>query len=111
VWEANRSVTNESVTTRVHAGIPGRGEMTAVDVEGVPVAIANVDGKLHAFDDTCTHRECPLSEGELVGLTVVCPCHRSRFDLATGEVLNPPATRPIRIRSVEVDGDHLVIGA
>lgn len=102
---------DEIVMTRVHVIPPAPGAMTVVDVAGIAVAVANADGVLRAFDDTCTHRECPLSEGELDGETVVCPCHRSRFDLRTGVVLNPPATRAIRIRRVEVAGDHLEIEA
>lgn len=109
--EASRLMADDMVTRRIQVRAPARGEMTVVDVAGVPVAIANIEGVLRAFDDTCSHRECPLSEGELDGETVVCPCHRSRFDLRTGQVLNPPATQPIRIRTIQMDGDQLVIEA
>lgn len=85
--------------------------MIVVDVNGVPVAIADVGGVIHAFDDTCTHRECPLSEGEIDATGVTCPCHRSRFDLRTGEPLNGPARAPIRIRTVRANGDGLLVEA
>jgi len=98
-------------TRLVEAGsnAPGPSEMLMIMVNGSAVAIANIDGALHAFDDTCTHRECPLSDGVLDGQTVVCPCHRSKFDLLTGAPLNGPATVPIRIRAVRQDGDKLLI--
>ncbi|MES2210001.1 MAG: Rieske 2Fe-2S domain-containing protein [Chloroflexota bacterium] len=99
----------EAGNTPVHAVPPAPGEMVTVIVAGTAVAVANTDGVLRAFDDTCTHRECPLSEGRLDGLTVVCPCHMSRFDLLSGEPLNGPAQLPIRIRQVQQDGDNLII--
>ena len=70
------------------------GELAAFDVGGTPVAVANVGGTLYAFDDTCTHLHCSLAEGSLDGTVVTCPCHRSQFDVTTGEVLRGPAKRP-----------------
>jgi len=93
----------------VRAVAPEPGEMISVDIDGTVVAVANIDGELRAFDDTCTHKECPLSEGRLLGLSVICPCHQSRFDLRTGEPLNGPAERPIRIRGIRQDGGVLLI--
>lgn len=95
----------------VSAPRPAPDSMIVVDVAGVPVAIADVGGAIHAFDDTCSHRECPLSEGEIDAEGVVCPCHRSRFDLRTGEALNGPARTPIRIRAVRLDGDGVLVEA
>ena len=80
-----------------------------VDIDGTPVAIADVEGEIHAFDDECTHRTCPLSEGDLDGVLVTCPCHKSRFDIRTGAVLNGPATQPIRVRRVVREGDRILV--
>jgi 3-phenylpropionate/trans-cinnamate dioxygenase ferredoxin subunit len=85
------------------------GEMRAFEVSGRRV-VARVSGSLHAFDDTCTHRQCSLAEGELEEATVTCPCHGSQFDVATGAVLNPPATEPVKTYPVRVEGDDLQIG-
>lgn len=85
------------------------GEITVVDIDGTAVALANVDGTLYAFDDTCSHRACPLSDGTLEGSRITCPCHRSRFDVRTGGVLNGPATLPIRVRQVVRDGDRVLV--
>ena len=84
--------------------------MVEVDVGGTPVAIANVDGSLHAFESTCPHAMCSLTDGILKGLTVVCSCHGGTFDLRTGQVLAGPPDEPIRIRAIARDGDELVIG-
>lgn len=78
-------------------------------VDGVDVAVIELGADLVAFDDTCTHRACPLSEGVFDAISVTCPCHKSRFDLVTGQPLNGPATEPIRIRQVRFDGDELLI--
>lgn len=85
------------------------GQVTVFDIEGTPVALVNVDGALYAFDDTCSHRACPLSEGAMDGPIVTCPCHKSRFDVRTGDVLNGPATEPIRVRRVIDDGGQVLI--
>jgi nitrite reductase/ring-hydroxylating ferredoxin subunit len=59
--------------------------------------------------DECTHEDYPLSDGELDDFTVECPRHGSRFDIRTGDVLNPPAVVPVETYLVEIlDGDVAV---
>src|SRR5215831_11762696 len=74
-------------------------------VEGLRlrVSIARVDGRLYAFDDLCTCSEpsCPLSGGLLTGLTIMCQCHGSRFDVTTGAVIDGPATNPLTVYNVQ----------
>jgi 3-phenylpropionate/trans-cinnamate dioxygenase ferredoxin component len=70
------------------------------------IAVTRVDDRLYAFDDLCPcgDRSCPLSGGLLLGTTLMCQCHGSRFDVSTGAVLNGPATEPLRgyeVREVE----------
>ncbi|HVP74639.1 MAG TPA: non-heme iron oxygenase ferredoxin subunit [Gaiellaceae bacterium] len=82
------------------------GELRAVEAGGVYLALARVGGEWFAFDDDCTHEDCPLSDGELAGTAVVCGCHGSEFDLRTGDVLAGPATEPIVVYPVRVvDGE------
>ena len=85
------------------------GGIAAVDVRGVPIAIANVGGKYYAFDDTCTHEQCSLAEGELAGTTVTCMCHGAEFDVRTGKVLAPPAPLPVKVYRTRVEGNALQI--
>ena len=85
------------------------GDMRAFELERRKVAVANVGGAFHAFDDTCTHLRCPLSEGELEGTTVTCPCHFSQFDVTTGEVSTPPALEPVKTYRTHVEGDALQV--
>ena len=63
---------------------PGSGQ--AFTVAGHRIAFFNVDGKIHAIDDTCPHAGAPLSEGQLNGCVVTCPWHAIRFDVTSGRV-------------------------
>lgn len=85
------------------------GEMRVFDVAGTSVNIASVDGQLHAFDDTCTHRACSLAKGRLEGTTVTCTCHGSQFDVTTGKVLRGPAQQPVRSRLVRMEGGSVLV--
>jgi nitrite reductase/ring-hydroxylating ferredoxin subunit len=85
------------------------GSMRAFDVQGTAIAVANVGGAFHAFDDTCTHRQCSLAEGDLEESTVICPCHGSEFDVRSGEVLRGPARESVESYEVRVEGGNLEI--
>jgi 3-phenylpropionate/trans-cinnamate dioxygenase ferredoxin subunit len=85
------------------------GEARAFDANGVPVAVANVGGSFYAFDDTCTHRQCSLAEGEIEDTAIVCPCHGSEFDIRTGAVVAPPATEPVQSYEVRVEDGQIQV--
>ena len=79
--------------------------ITGVEIAGTKIALYLVEGQPLATSDICTHEECPLSEeGEVVGGDVHCLCHGSKFNIRTGEVIDPPATEPL-----PASGDFLVI--
>ncbi len=80
---------------------PGTGR--AVSAEGRAVALFNVNGVVHAIDGTCTHRGGPLGEGRLQDGVVTCPWHGARFDVATGEVLGPPAPQGVAVYRVVLE--------
>lgn len=85
------------------------GEMRVFDVAGTKVNVASAGGHLHAFDDTCTHMGCSLARAKLDGAIVICPCPGSQFDVTSGAVLRGPARRSVRSRSVQVDGEELLV--
>ncbi len=88
------------------AGDVAEGEINAYMVGNRTVAVANVDGDLQAFDDTCTHQGCSLSEGDLDGTIVECPCHGGRYDVMTGEVVGGPPPESVDVFDVvEEDGE------
>jgi nitrite reductase/ring-hydroxylating ferredoxin subunit/uncharacterized membrane protein len=67
-------------------------EPTAVVAQETPVLLVRHGDAIHAIHDRCSHRGCPLSDGEVERLVVTCACHGSQFDLTDGSVVRGPAT-------------------
>jgi 3-phenylpropionate/trans-cinnamate dioxygenase ferredoxin subunit len=88
------------------------GEARRFDAGGRDVAVANLgEGRFLAVDDTCSHAEASLSEGEVDvdDCTIECPRHGSTFDLESGRPLSLPATLPVRTYGVKVEGETLIV--
>lgn len=86
------------------------GNMKTFIVRGRPVALANVDGEFFAVDDNCSHEECSLgSEGFLDGTTIICGCHGSQFDVASGKVLSLPAPTDIKTYPVKIEAEDVFV--
>ena len=85
-------------------------ESKLVEVDDVRVALFNLDGKIYAIEDICTHDGGPLVEGEIVnGCQVICPRHGARFDIRTGKALSFPAFEPTNTYAVRVEGQDVWI--
>jgi len=67
---------------------------TRAEHYGVPILLVRRGDRIFALAETCSHFSGPLSEGELVGDSIVCPWHKSRFALEDGRVLDGPAVHP-----------------
>lgn len=81
-------------------------EVRSFEVDGQLIAVAVVDGRYYAFDDTCTHARCSLADGDLSGTTIICACHDGEYDVTTGEVLDGPPPEPLETYRVRVvDGE------
>lgn len=81
-----------------------------VEIDGVRIAIFNLDGDLHAIEDVCTHDGGPLVEGEVTNVSQVeCPRHGARFDIRTGAALCMPAFEATNTYAVEIDGDDIFV--
>jgi len=65
------------------------------------------EGDYKAFSAVCTHQGCTVSSVE--GGTINCACHGSKFDIATGEVKEGPATKPLPAKSVTVGSDGITV--
>jgi 3-phenylpropionate/trans-cinnamate dioxygenase ferredoxin subunit len=71
----------------------------------VEIALSRSDGTVYATSNYCSHLDCLLSSGKVTDEGLLCSCHGSVFDYASGEPLCPPATRPITVFPVkETDG-------
>ncbi len=85
------------------------GERIVVDVDYEWVAIFNVNGTLYAINDTCSHAEASLAEGDLDGHEIACPLHGARFDIRTGDVLSSPAAVGVDTYEVKIEGGDIYI--
>ncbi len=85
------------------------GEVVGLEIGEHEVALANVDGTFYAISDVCSHEYVLLHDGYLDDCELECPQHGSLFDVRTGEVMNPPATKAVPVFEVRVeDGDVFI---
>jgi 3-phenylpropionate/trans-cinnamate dioxygenase ferredoxin subunit len=91
------------------ADLPGDGEAISVEVNGEPVAVVKTGGDVYAIRDVCSHAEVPLSEGEVYDHTIECWLHGSCFDLRTGKPTGPPATKPVPVYPVKIEGGDVLV--
>ncbi len=80
-----------------------------VDIGEYGLCVARSLGAVHALHDECTHGQVPLSEGDVEGGYVECWMHGSQFDLSTGAPTGPPATEPVAVYPVRINGDHIEV--
>ena len=85
------------------------GSTLAVAVDGVDVALVRDQDEWYAIYDECSHAAIALSEGDVEGCEIECWLHGSRFDLRTGKPTGLPATEPVAIYPVKVDGDDVLV--
>ncbi|MGI8906643.1 MAG: DUF2231 domain-containing protein [Candidatus Sumerlaeaceae bacterium] len=86
----------------------GDGESRRVEIDGTLLVVVRQGGDWFAFQEFCTHRHGPLSAGTYADAEVVCPWHRSCFDMRTGAVKNGPAKVPIKVFPVRVSAEGMV---
>ena len=80
------------------------------EIAGTAVAIVRDSaGDIHAIDDTCSHANVSLSEGDVEDGEIECWLHGSRFDLRTGKPTGLPATSPISVYPVKIDGGDVFV--
>jgi cytochrome b6-f complex iron-sulfur subunit len=81
------------------------GGAVGVTVDGAQLLVTQPEeGTFAAFSAVCTHQACTVAPGEG---ELVCPCHASRYDLATGEVLGGPAPSPLPEVDVTVESGEV----
>jgi 3-phenylpropionate/trans-cinnamate dioxygenase ferredoxin subunit len=85
------------------------GELMYVEVGDEPVVLINLDGELHALNDTCTHEDASLADGTIVGDEIECPLHGGAFFIRTGEAAAMPVVVPTEKYKVRVVGDDVQV--
>ena len=74
-----------------------------------PIAVYNLDGEYFATDDTCTHGNASMAEGDIDGSEVYCPFHMGAFDIRTGEATVAPCSVPLQTYEVVIEDGYLFI--
>jgi toluene monooxygenase system ferredoxin subunit len=84
------------------------GEMTGLEVNGKPILLVNIDGRIYAYADACPHQNSRLSEGTLTDKTLRCARHQWEFDVCSGSGVNPQnaCLLPFPIR---LDGEDILV--
>jgi 3-phenylpropionate/trans-cinnamate dioxygenase ferredoxin component len=85
------------------------GTMKMVQVDGTDILVVHQDGGFYAMQGVCSHEYFELDKGFLTGDSITCALHLSRFDLETGEPLDPPAELPLAVYPVTVDDGQIVL--
>ncbi len=86
-----------------------QGKPVKVEKNGKTICVARVGDQVFAVDDTCSHSDASLSEGDVTDFKIECWLHGAEFDLRTGEALTPPAVAPLHTYGVHVDGDSVTV--
>jgi 3-phenylpropionate/trans-cinnamate dioxygenase ferredoxin component len=102
-----------ATTRRIDAGpladLP-EGTMQMLWVDGTePVLVVNVDGSIRAVQGICSHEYFELDKGFLTDGSLTCALHLSRFDLESGEPLDPPADEPLAVYPVTIEDGRIVV--
>ena len=87
------------------------GKPVKIEKDGQAICVARIGDEVFAVDDTCSHSDASLSEGDITDFKIECWLHGAEFDLRTGEALTPPAVAPLKTYSVSVDGDSVTVDA
>ncbi|HEY0757789.1 MAG TPA: DUF2231 domain-containing protein [Acidisarcina sp.] len=91
----------------------GDGQMMLVHLKTAAgserVVLGRTAGNFYAFSDQCTHEGGPLCDGTLIGATVQCPWHGSRFDVVSGAVIAGPAAAPLRCYKTATRGADIYL--
>ena len=86
-----------------------QGKPVKVEKNGKSICVARVGDEVFAVDDTCSHSDASLSEGDVTGFKIECWLHGAEFDLRTGEALTLPANIPLETYAVSIDGNAVTV--
>lgn len=85
------------------------GEMKEVAAGETRILLARAGDQFHAVTANCPHYGAPLAEGVLCGTRLVCPWHHAVFDVANGDLVEPPALDALVSYAVRVEGEQIFV--
>jgi len=86
-----------------------KGEITQVTVNQLTIALYNLDGKIYATANMCTHAPACLAEGFVEDDLIECPRHMGSFHIPTGNPVAQPAEVPLRTYKVREEGEDVYV--
>jgi 3-phenylpropionate/trans-cinnamate dioxygenase ferredoxin component len=99
----------EWVPVAALAECQGEGCVRAVAANREKVVLVRWEGEIFALEDRCSHRDFPLSDGEVEDGQLECVFHGARFDIRTGKATQLPAIRPVRTFPVEIREERIFV--
>ena len=85
------------------------GKAVRLEKNGKSICVARVGDEVFAINDTCSHSDASLSEGDITDFKIECWLHGAEFDLRSGVALTLPAVQPVDVYAVSVDGDSVTV--
>jgi nitrite reductase/ring-hydroxylating ferredoxin subunit len=89
-----------------------QGETKVVYIEGKQVGLFNINGKIYAINNRCSHARGPLTDGEIniEECSVVCPWHYGKFDIASGQPFDGIVNKPVETYQVDIRDSIIWVG-
>ncbi len=85
------------------------GKPVRIEKDGKSICVTKVGDEVFAINDTCTHSDASLAEGDVTDFKIECWLHGAEFDLRTGQALSLPATQAVDVYTVKIDGNSVTV--
>jgi 3-phenylpropionate/trans-cinnamate dioxygenase ferredoxin component len=87
------------------------GEARRFDLGRLRIAVVRIDDDWYAIGDRCTHQDISLAEGEIdeEAREIECWKHGSCFSLIDGKPSSLPATKPVPVYDLRIDGTDVYL--
>ena len=85
------------------------GKPVKLEKSGKTICVTRVGDQVCAIEDTCSHSEASLSEGDVTDYKIECWLHGAEFDLRTGQALTLPANIAVATYEVKIDANSVTV--
>ncbi|MEI7539860.1 MAG: non-heme iron oxygenase ferredoxin subunit [Actinomycetes bacterium] len=85
------------------------GKPMRIEKDGKSICVTKIGDEVFAIDDTCSHSDASLSEGDITDFKIECWLHGAEFDLRTGQALTLPAVQALETYAVKIDGNSVTV--
>lgn len=86
------------------------GKQRCVQFQSSSVLVCRTETDIFAIENRCPHAEFPLLGGAIKDGVIRCPTHGAKFNLRTGAPLTNRRLAPVKVFTVEVQDDWVILG-